>query len=546
MNIALVQTNPLIGDFAGNVQSITRALTQAHKAQCSLAVFPELALCGYPPQDLLERSAFLEAHEHALNELLDFSKAVKELTCVVGGLSRADGPGRLLFNTAFVLQDGTILAKAHKRLLPGYDVFDDPRHFADGRKAATFACDQLFCALTISEDLWWQQDEHSHNPLDDFMLGSIVPDLLINIAASPYHFGKKRERQQHFSTLCTTYNMPLVYVNQAGGQDSLIFDGHSLAMGSNGEVYTQAAGFDEGMLVVDFPFHASKSAVPQSDNSIGELAAALVCGLRDYVRKSGFSKVIVGLSGGIDSALTAALACQALGADNLLGVALPSPYTSQQSIDDARQLALNLGCSFECIPIQPAMNVYAQMLDPFFAGMPADAAEQNIQARIRGNLLMALANKFSRLLLSTGNKSEMAVGYCTLYGDMCGALAVLSDVYKTQVYELAHWLNRNGEIIPQNTIIRPPTAELKPGQLDQDDLPPYAVLDPILQAYLEKGETITAIADSLQIDVAMVRDITRRISINEHKRVQAALGIRVSRKAFGLGRRVPIIQGFYE
>lgn len=546
MKIALIQTNPLVGDCAGNVRSITNALTRAHQAQCSLAVFPELALCGYPPQDLLERASFLEAHERALAELLEFTQTIKELTCVLGGLGQADGPGKSLYNTAFVLHNGTILAQAHKRLLPDYDVFDDTRHFAGGRETATFACGRLYCALTISEDLWWQEEKHGHNPLDDFMLGSIVPDLLINIAASPYHFGKRQERRKLFASICTTYNLPLVYVNQAGGQDSLVFDGHSLAMSSTGEMRAQAAGFSEDMLVVDFPAQIDVPAFSQPDEHIGDLAGALVCGLRDYVRKSGFSKAIIGLSGGIDSALTAALACQALGADNLLGVALPSPYTSEQSIEDARQLALNLGCAFECIPIQPAMDVYAQILDPFFTGLPSDVTEQNIQARIRGNLLMALANKFNRLLLSTGNKSEVAVGYCTLYGDMCGALAVLADVYKTQVYELSHWINRNGAIIPQSTIIRPPTAELKPGQLDQDDLPPYAVLDPILQAYLEKGETVAAIAAGQQVDLALVRDIIRRIRRSEHKRVQASLNIRVSRKAFGLGRRVPVIQGFYE
>lgn len=546
MNIALIQTNPLTGDFAGNVRSITNSLIQAHKAHCSLAVFPELALCGYPPQDLVERASFLEAHDRALEELLEFTKTIKELTCVIGGIGRASGPGKPLFNTAFVLHNGTLVTQAHKRLLPDYDVFDDSRHFASGREAATFACGQLYCALTISEDLWWRQEAHSRNPLDDFMLGSIVPDLLINIAASPYHFGKKQERWQLFANLCTTYNLPLVYVNQAGGQDSLVFDGNSLAMNSAGEIHAQAAAFTHDMLVVDFPFQAKPSATHQLDDHIGDLAEALVCGLRDYVLKSGFSKAVIGLSGGIDSALTAALACRALGADNLLGVALPSPYTSEQSIEDARQLALNLGCAFECIPIQPAMDAYAQMLDPFFTGIPADVTEQNIQARIRGNLLMALANKFNRLLLCTGNKSELAVGYCTLYGDMCGALAVLADVYKTQVYELARWINRDGEIIPQSTIIRSPTAELKPGQLDQDDLPPYAVLDPILQAYLEEGETLAAIASSQQVDIALVRDIARRIRQHEHKRVQAALGIRVSQKAFGLGRRVPVIQGFHE
>lgn len=546
MKIALIQTNPLIGDFAGNVRGLTESLIKAQQAQCSLAIFPELALCGYPPQDLLERPTFLEAHDRALNELLAFSKTVKELTCVVGGIGRASGTGKALYNTAFVLQGGDILAQAHKRLLPNYDVFDEPRHFASGQEAATFVCGQLYCALTVCEDIWWQEREYGRNPIEDFTLGAIVPDLLINLSASPYHLGKLQKRYQVFSRVCTTYNLPLLYVNQAGGNDSLVFDGHSLAMDSKGSVHAMAKGFCEDLLVVDFPPQPAAATLPPPQESIADLADALVCGLRDYVHKTGFQQVTLGLSGGIDSALTAALACEALGAENVFGVALPSPYTSQQSIDDARQLALNLGCNFECIPIQTAMDAYTQTLAPLFAGMPEDVTEQNIQARIRGNLLMALANKFNRLLLSTGNKSELAVGYCTLYGDMCGALAVLADVFKTQAYALADWVNREGEIIPRNTIVRPPTAELKPGQLDQDDLPPYAILDRILRAYLEQARSIEAIANCVQVEPALVRDIARRVRLNEHKRVQAPLGIRVSEKAFGMGRRFPVVQGFRE
>lgn len=546
MNIALIQTNPLVGDFPGTIRSITTNLTKAHDAQCSLAVFPELALCGYPPQDLLKRPAFLEAHDRALQELIAFTSTLKGITCVVGALGHGSGSDISLLNTAYVLQDGAILAQAHKRLLPNYDVFDEPRYFTSGREATTFACGHQHCALSIGEDIWFRQDRYTHNPLEDFMLGAIVPDLLINIAASPYHYGKLRERHARFTTLCTTYNLPLLFVNRAGGQDSLVFDGHSLVMDSSGAIQVRTAGFAEDLLVVQFPNEEVASPQPHTEDTIADLGGALICGLRDYLHKSGFSRAIIGLSGGIDSALTAALACRALGADNVLGVALPSPYTSSQSIDDARQLALNLGCRFECIPIQAAMDSYNTLLQPFFADTQEGVTEQNIQARIRGNILMALSNKFNSILLTTGNKSEMAVGYCTLYGDMCGGLAVLADVYKTQVYALSDWINHEREIIPQSTITRPPTAELKPNQLDQDDLPPYELLDPILQQYLEQGRQIEEIAASLQVDSALVRDTARRIRQNEYKRVQAPLAVRVSNKALGSGRRYPVQQGFCE
>ena len=545
MNIALIQTNPLIGDWAGNIQNIKEKLIQAQKAGCSLAIFPELALCGYPPQDLLERKAFLEAHDRTLHELVDFTQEVKTLTCVVGALARSPRPGKPLFNSAYVLHNGAILAQAHKRLLCNGDVFDEPRHFATGVEAITFPCNHLHCALSIGEDICRQEDTGTSNPVEDFMSGAIMPDLLINISASPYHYGILRQRHHTFSSLCATYNLPLLYVNQAGGQDSLVFDGHSHAMNSMGAVHAMAAGFAEDMLIVNFST-LNTHILPQPDDRISDLAQALVCGLRDYLHKSGFHKAIIGLSGGLDSALTAALACRALGADKVHGVALPSPYTSGQSIEDAKQLARNLGCSFACIPIQPAMDVYTQALSPFFTDLQADTTEQNIQARIRGNLLMALSNRFNSLLLNTGNKSELAVGYCTLYGDMCGGLAVLADVFKTQVYALARWINRETELIPEHTINRPPTAELKPDQLDQDDLPPYAVLDPILAAYLEQGQSVEHIAATQQMDLVLVQDIVRRIRTNEYKRVQAPLGIRVSKKAFGSGRRIPVVHGFYE
>ena len=541
MKVALVQTNPVIGAFERNLRQVLHWLTKARQAGCDLVVFPELTLCGYPPQDLLERTSFLDGHDRALAELI---KGLDGISCIVGVPERRQGPGKPLYNSALVLGQGSIAYRARKQLLPTYDVFDETRYFEPGTTSTVFPFQGLQCGLTICEDIWWNSEAYAANPLQGLVIGSVVPDCLINISASPYYHGKLAERQQIFARLCRDNNLPLLYVNQVGGQDGLIFDGHSMVVTPQGALHQVATGFSEDMLVVDSEqWHLA--GTQSLTDSITDVEEALVLGVRDYLHKTGFTKAVLGLSGGIDSAVTAVIACKALGPKNVLCVAMPSPYTAQYSVDDARTLAENLGCGFELIPIAQTMEAYRQSLAPLFVGLAEDATEQNIQARIRGNLLMALSNKGNRLLLTTGNKSEMAVGYCTLYGDMSGGLAVIADVPKIMVYQLARLMNKAGEVIPERIITRPPTAELKPDQCDQDDLPPYEVLDVVLQAYLEDHKSIEAIAAG-GIDIQLVRDIVRRIKLNEYKRKQAPLGIKVTTKAFGPGRRYPLVQGFVE
>lgn len=541
MKVALVQTNPVIGAFEQNLRQVLHWLAKARQAGCDLVVFPELTLCGYPPQDLLERTSFLDGHDRAL---ADLSKQLDGISCIVGVPERRQGPGKPLYNAALVLQQGRIAFRARKQLLPTYDVFDETRYFEPGTTSTVFPFQGLQCGLTICEDIWWNSEAYATNPLQGLVIGSVVPDCLINISASPYYHGKLEERQQIFARLCRDNNLPLLYVNQVGGQDGLVFDGHSMVITPQGALHSMAAGFGEDMLVVDSDqWH--QAGAQRLEDSVADVEEALVLGVRDYLHKSGFTKAVLGLSGGIDSAVTAVIACKALGPENVLCVAMPSPYTAQYSVDDARRLAENLGCGFELIPIAQTMEAYRQSLAPFFAGLAEDATEQNIQARIRGNLLMALSNKGNRLLLTTGNKSEMAVGYCTLYGDMSGGLAVIADVPKIMVYQLAQLMNGAGEVIPERIITRPPSAELKPDQCDQDDLPPYEVLDVVLQAYLEEHQSIEAIAAG-GLDIQLVRDIVRRIKFNEYKRKQAPLGIKVTSKAFGPGRRYPLVQGFVE
>jgi NAD+ synthetase len=539
MRIALIQTNPTVGAFERNLALLLDRLKQAEQAGCALAIFPELALCGYPPQDLLERRDFLAAHDRVLEQL---AAAVSETGVIVGAVERREGPGKPLHNSALLIHQGKVICRVRKQLLPTYDVFDESRYFEPGGPALPVRFGGLRLGLTVCEDIW-QQGQYSQDPVTALARTGGRPELLINISASPYHHGKLGERRRLFASLCQRHSLPLLYVNQVGGQDSLIFDGHSAAVNQQGEICAAAAGFREDMLIIDTDELRCAKACAAPEDSIAQVEAALVLGLRDYLGKTGFRKAVIGLSGGIDSAVTAALAAQALGPENVLGVALPSPYTAQMSIDDAQALSRNLGCGFEVIPIAGTMAAYQAALAPLFAGLAEDVTEQNIQARIRGNLLMALSNKFGGLLLSTGNKSEMAVGYCTLYGDMSGGLAVLADVPKVMVYELASWMNRAGEVIPGRTVTRAPTAELKPDQLDQDDLPPYEVLDPILAAYLEEhcgAEEIAARGFALDT----VRGIIRRILRNEHKRKQAALALKVTGKAFGCGRRWPAAQGF--
>ncbi|RUM38890.1 MAG: NAD+ synthase [Desulfobulbus sp.] len=541
MRIALAQINPVIGDFAHNLDLILSSISQAEQADCSLVIFPELTLCGYPPQDLLERASFLEAHDHVLGTLVD---QIGDIGVVLGAVEKRKGPGKPLYNSALLIHQGRVIHRARKQLLPTYDVFDESRYFEPGEVSMPFPFQGLSLGLSVCEDIWHNPLQYSVDPVAGLTKEEKSLDILINISASPYYHGKLTERSRLFEGLCQRNSVPLLYVNQVGGQDSLVFDGHSMAVNIFGQVCAAASGFTEDLLVIDDDLLRKKSPdIILPEDSIAQVEKALVLGLRDYLHKTGFTSGVIGLSGGIDSAVTAVLASRALGPENVLCIALPSPYTAQMSIDDAALLAENLGCGFNIVPIQGAMEAYQDMLAPLFVGLADDVTEQNIQARIRGNILMALSNKFGNMLLSTGNKSEMAVGYCTLYGDMSGGLAVLADVPKVMVYELASWMNRDTEVIPDRIITRPPSAELKPDQCDQDDLPAYEILDPILSAYLEEHLGVDAIVNR-GFDRQVVLDVIRRVVVNEHKRKQAPLGLKVTSKAFGYGRRYPIVQRF--
>jgi NAD+ synthetase len=543
MKIALIQTNPVIGDFAGNAAMILEWIGKADRAGCGLAVLPELSLSGYPPQDFLERDDFLRAHDRHLRELVG---RIGTMGVILGVLERRTGPGKNLYNAAVLVENGRIICTARKQLLPTYDVFDETRYFEPGESPGSCYFGGLHFGLTVCEDIWSGSRTYPSDPVAAMAAGSRGRlDCLVNISASPYHHGKINERFSLFSDLCRKHNLPLLYANQVGGQDSLIFDGHSMVIDNRGRCGGTAPGFAEAMLIVDSGDWRALESSPQPEDSTAQVMEALTLGIRDYLRRTGFETALVGLSGGIDSAVTAALACRALGPENVLTVALPSPYTSKISVEDAALLAENLGCRFLRMDITGAMQAYRDALAPLFDGLEEDVTEQNIQARIRGNLLMALSNKFGNLLLSTGNKSEMAVGYCTLYGDMSGGLAVLADVPKQMVYALARLVNREKNIIPERIITRPPTAELKPNQADQDDLPPYEVLDPILAAYLEENLSVDEIT-ALGFERRVVLDVVRRIMMNEYKRRQAAVGIKVTTKAFGQGRRYPIAHKFRE
>ncbi len=557
MKIALIQLDPVIGDFAGNTEKMLAWLDRARSEGCRLAVFPELAISGYPPQDLLERRAFLDGHDRALAR---FAARVHGIAVICGILEPHTGPsGKPLHNSCALIEDGAVRFTTQKRLLPTYDVFDECRYFEPGGRSRTCRLDDCTLSLTVCEDIWNDKDIvgrplYGIDPVAELMADQAArPDLLINIAASPYCLGKIETRLAIFATLTRKYGIPLLYCNQVGGQDSLIFDGASMAVAADGTIAAVAPKFAEAMLVVEWdgrsvrgPMAAGPAIPADDDERAAEVLAALTTGTRDYVRKCGFRQVLLGLSGGIDSAVVAAIAVEALGADNVLGVVMPSMYSSPASVTDARQLAANLG--IECIelPITSLYEAYLDLLRPVFGDQPVvDVTEQNIQARIRGNLLMALSNKFGRLLVSTGNKSELAVGYCTLYGDMSGGLAVISDVPKMMVYTLARYINREREIIPTRTIERPPSAELAPDQRDEDDLPPYPVLDEILHRYLEENQSLAEIV-AAGFAPATVADVIQRVRRNEYKRKQAPVGLKVTSKAFGYGRRYPTAERFVE
>lgn len=554
MRIALCQINTTVGDFEGNLRRVIECLEKARDAGAGLAVFPELTLTGYPPRDLLERPSFVAGCRRALDELTRATRAFGEMGVVVGAVSRNTHTGKPLFNEAVLLAGGRSIFTHRKTLLPGYDVFDEERYFEPAPVVAPCSFGGLKIGLTICEDAW--NDEryrpgrrYRTNPLEPLV--GAGARILLNISASPFSTGKGRVRSEMLCDVARRHRLPVVMVNLVGGNDSLIFDGRSLIVAEDGEPVVQAAAFAEDFVVVEVPAIHRGSAVPANGagepvppvpaplDEMEEIRRALVLGLRDYVRKCGFSRVVLGLSGGIDSAVTAALAVEALGPGNVLGAWMPGRYTSDLSRREAFRVAENLGIPCKEIPIDGIYGTYLADLAPGLEGLPGDSTEENIQARIRGNILMALSNRFGHLVLSTGNKSEIAVGYCTLYGDMCGGLCVISDLYKTEVYRLAAHLNREREVIPEETIRRAPSAELKPDQRDQDTLPPYELLDAILRLYVDEGLDPEAIA-ARGLDAATVSDVVRRVDASEYKRQQAAPGLRVSWKAFGTGRRIPI------
>ncbi len=541
MKIALAQIDPTVGDFTGNLEKIIAFSRRAAAQGARLTVFSELAICGYPPADFLEKPSFLARCRAAVDEL---AAATRDLpTAVLAGVALPAGgeTGKPAFNAAVLLDGGRVLLEQQKRLLPFYDVFDEQRYFAAARTQQVVELDGVRLAITICEDAWndknfWPRRLYTVDPMEELMRQR--PELHINISSSPFWHSKPALRRRMLAAIALRDGIPVLMTNQVGGNDSLIFDGSSLAINGRGELIAQAAAFAEDLVVVD-PFAAQPVAAPE-ENETSEAYHALVLGTRDYVRKCGFRQALVALSGGIDSALVAAIAKDALGAENAIGVGMPSPYSSTGSIDDSRRLAANLGIRFEVIGISGIFAGFNRALEPLFAGRQPDITEENIQPRIRGTLLMALSNKFGALVLTTGNKSEMAAGYCTLYGDMVGALAVIGDLVKTRVYAVCRWLNQNGEVIPQTILEKPPSAELRPGQKDTDSLPPYEVLDPIVEAYVERYEVPERIAAAYGFPLELVQQVVRLIERAEYKRQQAAPVLKVTAKSFGTGRRFPI------
>ena len=542
MNIAISQINTTVGDFDGNCDKIVDAWRHADEAGAELLVLPELALCGYPPRDLLSKPAFLRQNQVALERL---AKRGGRAVAVVGYASvNETNSGRPARNSAAVLRDGQVRALRHKTLLPTYDVFDEDRYFEPATDNTPVEILGKKIGITICEDIW--NDEvflndrrYGRSPTDELTGGGA--ELLLNLSASPWNLGKEHSRHVLLSQLSTKAGCPVVYCNLVGGNDELVFDGGSQYYNGHGVLGASGAMFAEDLLLVD-----TETIVPKSSNTSGDdekIHKALSLGVRDYLHKCGFASAVIGLSGGIDSAVTAAVAVDALGAENVRGVAMPSQYSSQGSLDDAEHLAKALGIQYDVVPIEPVFEQLKSQLGEIFEGLKEDTTEENMQARIRGNILMSMSNKFSSLLLTTGNKSELAVGYCTLYGDMCGGLAVISDLPKTKVYSLAKWINRDREIIPDSTLTKPPSAELRPGQVDQDSLPPYDMLDSILEAYVVDGQDAEAIIASGH-DKATVERIIRLINLNEYKRRQAAPGIKITSKAFGVGRRIPVAKRF--
>jgi len=540
MKIGFAQINPTVGDLQGNFDKIVKAYAQLADAGADIVIAPELAVPGYPPQDLLFKSRFVPENLEVLDRL---QKRLSKPALLVGFVDRNEGRGKPFHNAAALLQADQPMQKTHKSLLPTYDVFDEDRYFQPATQVAPLNFRGRRVGVTICEDIWTER--YLPRPLYAVdPLRSLVDQeaqIILNVSASPFNLRKPAVRREMISGLAGTYQRPIFYCNSVGGNDQLVFDGNSIAVNARGELLAQLPAFEETSVVIDTE-SAAAAPIP-SENITAELYAALRLGLRDYLAKCGFKSAVLGLSGGIDSAVVAAIAADALGPENVTGVSMPSQFSSRGSVLDALALSKNLGIQCLQIPIADTFTVFKAQFKEVFAGRTEDATEENMQARLRGMTLMALSNKFGHLVLSTGNKSELAVGYCTIYGDMAGGLALISDVPKTMIYELARFINRKREIIPVSTIEKPPSAELRPNQKDQDTLPPYDVLDAILRLYVEENLSAAEIA-AQGFDEATVRWVQRRVDLNEYKRAQAAPGLRVTSRAFGVGRRMPIAQRY--
>jgi len=540
VKIALGQINPTVGDFAGNAQKIIDYSRKALASGAGLIVFPEMSVCGYPARDWVEKPDFVAKSQETVERIASETQGI---AVICGFPTHTNSEtGKTVLNSAAFLRDGKIEFIQSKMLLPTYDVFDEARNFAPAREQSLLSFCGRQMALTICEDAWndkqfWNRRLYRVDPVEQLMRAG--GNFVVNISASPFWVGKRELRRKMLQAIAREYKAPVVMVNQIGGNDQLIFDGSSLVIGPEGSVIAQAKSFEEDLIFFD-PNTLSGDQHESLEGVEASAYAALVLGTRDYVRKCGFQRVIIGLSGGIDSALTAAIAVDALGPENVIGVGMPSPYSSRGSIDDSRELATNLGIRFELLRINGIFDAYRQILKPVFAGCPEDVTEENIQSRIRGNLLMALSNKFGALVLSTGNKSELGMGYCTLYGDMVGALDVLADVRKTMVYRLSHYVNSRRPVIPKSTLEKPPSAELRPNQQDSDELPPYEIVDVILEDYIEDNKSAVQIAEEHKFDLKLVRKIISMVERSEFKRQQAAPSLKISEKAFGMGRRFPI------
>ncbi len=540
MRIGIAQINPVVGDLAGNYDKILAAYQRLAAKGAELVLAPELALTGYPPQDLVFKSRFVPQNLAFIERL---HQSIGNVPLIVGFVDRNEGRGKPFYNAAALLERGQPIRTSYKTLLPTYDVFDEDRYFEPGEGGEIFDLSGKKIGITICEDIWTK--DYLPRPLyeQELIRGLEAKgaDLIVNLSASPFALGKLAVRREMVAALARSHHVPIVYCNVVGGNDQLVFDGSSLAFNAQGGLIAQLPAFASAEELVETDSRETIS--PPLAGPMEELFAALSLGVKDYLAKCGFKSVVLGLSGGIDSAVVAAIAVNALGKENVFGVSMPSPYSSRGSIEDALTLARNLEISCLQIPIADAFAAFKAQFKKIFAGYPEDTTEENMQSRLRGMILMSLSNKFGHLLLTTGNKSELAVGYCTIYGDMAGGLAVISDVPKTMVYRLARWINREREIIPAATIEKPPSAELKPGQVDQDSLPPYELLDQILHLYVEKNQSAREIV-AQGFDEKIVRWIQRRVDLNEYKRAQAAPGIKVTTRAFGVGRRMPIAQQY--